>query len=256
MSLVLKDTPSPSIGLLTLNRPDARNALSFELRQELIDGLAEFAEDEAIRCVILTGGNEIFAAGADLRQLGETNSIDMMRIGAERYWLAISAFPKPLIAAVNGFALGGGFELAMHADIIIAGESARFGLPEVKVGLIPGAGGTQRLPRAIGKFAAMRFLLTGDTMSAEKAERLGLVSEVVADSAVLTTALDIAGRIAQRAPLAVRQAKEAVLSGADVPLDAALKIERKALQLLMSSEDKAEGIASFLEKRPPVFRGR
>ena len=256
MSLVLKETRSEAIGLLTLNRPEARNALSFELRQELIDGLDAFAQDEAIRCVVLTGGPEIFAAGADLRQLGETGSIDMVRMGAEKYWLAVGAFPKPLIAAVNGLALGGGFELAMLADIIVAGASARFGLPEVKVGLIPGAGGTQRLPRAIGKFAALRYLMTGDMMSAEKAEALGLVSEVVPDAQVLDTALDIAGRISRRAPLALRQLKEAVLAGEDLPLDAALRIERKALQLLMSSEDKAEGVAAFLEKRSPVFRGR
>lgn len=255
MTLVLKEIISPAVGLLTLNRPEARNALSFELRQELIDGLEDFAQNDAIRCVILTGGDKVFAAGADLKQLGQTGSIDMLRLGAERYWLAVAAFPKPLIAAVNGWALGGGFELALHADIIIAGESAQFGLPEVKVGLIPGAGGTQRLPRAIGKFSAMRYLLTGDTMNAATALNHGLVSEIYPDPEVLPKALIMAERIARRAPLAVRQIKESVLSGADIPLDAALRIERKAVQLLMSSKDKSEGINAFLEKRTADFRG-
>lgn len=256
MTLVLKEIIAPAVGLLTLNRPEARNALCFELRQELIDGLNDFAQDDAIRCVILTGGDTVFAAGADLKQLGETSSMDMLRLGAERYWLAVAAFPKPLIAAVNGWALGGGFELALHADIIIAGETAQFGLPEVKVGLMPGAGGTQRLPRAIGKFSAMRYLLTGDTMDAATAFSHGLVSEVALDQMVLPKAVNIAERIAQRAPLAVRQIKESVLSGADIPLDAALRIERKAVQLLMSSQDKSEGINAFLQKRPPVFQGK
>jgi enoyl-CoA hydratase len=256
MNFVLSETPQPQVGLITLNRPNARNALSFALRQELVDALATFAQDDSIRCVVLTGGPHVFAAGADLKQLGETGSVEMLRLGVERYWLSIAAFPKPLIAAVNGLALGGGFELAMHADIVVAGASAQFGLPEVKVGLMPGGGGTQRLPRAVGKFAAMRYLLTGDTMSAEEAHRLCLVSDIVPDDKVLSTAMSIAGRIASRAPLAVRQVKEAVLAGADAPLDAALRIERKGVQVLMDSEDKAEGIRAFLEKRNPRFQGR
>lgn len=256
MSLVYTETPAPGIGLVRLNRPEVKNALSFELRQELIDALARFERDETIRCAIITGGPEVFAAGADLKQLSGTSSIDMMTNGSERYWLGVAAFPKPLVAAVNGLALGGGFELVMHADIIVAGISARFGLPEAKVGLIPGAGGTQRLPRAVGKFSAMRYLLTGDTMTAAEAYRLGLVSDLVPDEDVLDTALALTKRIARRAPLALRQIKEAVLAGADLPLDAALRIERKAVQLLMSSEDKAEGTAAFLAKRKPNFRGR
>jgi enoyl-CoA hydratase/carnithine racemase len=256
VNFILTDRPDRAVGRITLNRPDVRNALSYELRQELIDALAAYAAEEDIRCVILTGGPEVFAAGADLRQLARMGPVDMIEVAPEQYWQAIAAFPKPLIAAVNGLALGGGFELALLADIIVAGESAQFGLPEVKVGLIPGGGGTQRLPRSIGKHAALRYLLTGDTMSADTARALGLVCDIVPDSEVPEAALAIAARIAKRAPLALRQLKEAVIEGTDLPLDAALLIERKALQLLLASEDKAEGISAFLEKRAPVFRGK
>ena len=253
MNFVLLDRPAAGIARLTLNRPEVRNALSFELRQELVDSLAQIAADEHLRCAILTGGPSVFAAGADLRQLARTSSMEMIRVAPEKYWQAIAAFPKPLIAAVNGLALGGGFELAMLADIIVAGTSARFGLPECKLGLMPGAGGTQRLPRAVGKFSAMRYLLTGDMMSAETAAGLGLVSDLVPDEDVQETAFAIATRIAARGPLALRLIKEAVLGGMDLPLEAGLAIERKSIQLLMSSEDKDEGIAAFLEKRPPNF---
>lgn len=256
MKLVLQEELVPGVGLLTLNRPDVRNALSFELRQELIDALADFARNDAIRCVVLTGGPDVFAAGADLKQLSRMGPIDMLEAAPERYWQAISAFPKPLIAAVNGLALGGGFELVMHADIIVAGQSATFGLPEVKLGLLPGAGGTQRLPRAIGKSPAMRFLLTGDPIPAPLAAELGLLSDVVPDDQVLEAATEIASKIARRPPLAVRMIKQCVLKGADLPLDAGLEIERKSLQLLLASEDKAEGIAAFIEKRQAVFKGR
>ncbi|EBA06755.1 enoyl-CoA hydratase-related protein [Sagittula stellata] len=256
MTLVLNEEMAPGVGLLTLNRPDVRNALSFELRQQLIDALADFARNETIRCVVLTGGPDVFAAGADLKQLSRMGPIDMLEASPERYWQAISAFPKPLIAAVNGLALGGGFELVMHADIIVAGQSATFGLPEVKLGLLPGAGGTQRLPRAIGKSPAMRFLLTGDPIPAPLAAELGLLSDVVPDDQVLEAAREIASKIARRPPLAVRMIKQCVLNGADLPLDAGLEIERKSLQLLLASEDKAEGIAAFIEKRQAVFKGR
>ena len=256
MTLVLTDRPDPAVGRITLNRPEVLNALSYDLRQELVDALAVFAADPDIRAVILTGGPKVFAAGADLNQIDRMGPVEMMEAAPEQYWNAIADFPKPLIAAVNGRAFGGGFEMVLHCDIIVAGDSATFALPEPKVGLMPGAGGTQRLPRAIGKHLAMRYLLTGDTMTAETARDLGLVSDLVNDAEVMDTALSLARRISRRAPIALAQIKQAVLTGADLSLDAGLMIERKALQLLLATQDKAEGIAAFKEKRPPNFRNR
>lgn len=256
MTLVLTDRPDPAVGLITLNRPEVLNALSYDLRQELVGALADFAAAPEIRAVILTGGASVFAAGADLKQIDRMGPVEMMEAAPERYWQAIAAFPKPLVAAVNGRAFGGGFEMVLHCDIVVAGQSATFALPEPKVGLMPGAGGTQRLPRAVGKHVAMRYLLTGDVMPARTAHDLGLVSDLVEDDAVMDTALDLARRISRRAPIALAQIKQAVLAGADLPLEAGLMIERKALQLLLSTEDKAEGITAFLEKRPPNFHNR
>jgi len=171
-------------------------------------------------------------------------------------WRAIESCPKPIIAAVNGYALGGGFELALHCDIVIAGEGATIGQPEVRLGLMPGASGVQRFTRACGKYAAMRWLLTGDRMSGAQAMQLGLVSEVVADAEVLPHALALAEKLAGLAPLAVRSIKESVLLGPDAPLPVALQLERKAFQLLFASEDRVEGTQAFLERRKPVFRGK
>ncbi|MGH8270526.1 MAG: enoyl-CoA hydratase-related protein, partial [Steroidobacteraceae bacterium] len=171
-------------------------------------------------------------------------------------WVAMERYRRPVIAAVNGFALGGGCELAMHCDIIIAGEGAKLGQPEVKLGIMPGAGGTQRLVRAAGKFAALRWLLTGDLLSAAEAHRLGLVSEVVPDERALRHALEIAARIAALSPLAVTAIKEAVLLGADLPLAAALRLEAQSFQMLFATEDRTEGMRAFIEKRKPEFKGR
>lgn len=256
MTLVLTERPDPTVGLITLNRPAVLNALSYDLRQELVDALAAFAADDAIRAVILTGGPDVFAAGADLTQIDRMGPVEMIKAAPEQYWEAVADFPKPLIAAVNGRAFGGGFELVLLCDIVVAGHSATFALPEPKVGLMPGAGGTQRLPRAVGKHVAMRYLLTGNSMPAETARDLGLVTDLVIDAEVMDTALALARRIARRAPMAITQIKGAVLTGSDLPLDAALTIERKALQLLLATEDKAEGIAAFFEKRPANFRNR
>lgn len=256
MEVLKTARPREGLALLTLNRPEARNALSMELRQALTAALERCREDAAVRCVVIEGAPQFFAAGADLREIADISPIGIMALEVERHWRAMAQFPKPLIAAVRGHALGGGCELAMHCDIIIAGRSARFGLPEVKLGLMPGGGGTQRLARAVGKFQAMRYLLTGDAISAETALALGLACDVVDDEEVLATALDLATRIAERPPLAVRQIKEAVLAGQDVSLDAALALERKSAHLLFASQDMREGIAAFLEKRPPVFTGR
>jgi enoyl-CoA hydratase/carnithine racemase len=256
MSEVILERPSDRVAVLRLNRPEARNALNMTVRQMLADHFTALGSDDATRCIILTGGEKVFAAGADIRDMVERTSVEMFARRSERLWQPIASCPKPVIAAVNGYALGGGCELAMHADIIVAGEGASFGQPEVKVGIMPGAGGTQRLTRAVGKFAAMKMLLTGEPVRARDAFAIGLVSEVVADGETMTRALALADTIASMPPLAVMQIKEAVLAGQDASLDAALMIERKAFQLLFSTADQKEGMRAFLEKRKPQFEGR
>jgi len=253
---LLVDRPSSAIAILTLNRPEARNALNAAVRQAMQRAFESLNSDPELRCVVITGGPKVFAAGADLRDMVERGAIDMQINSSAPMWRSVVSCPRPIIAAVNGYAWGGGCELAMHADIIVAGEGASFAQPEVKVGIMPGAGGTQRLPRAVGKFRAMKMLLTGQAVNAAEAYSMGLVSEVVADADVLSTALAIAETIAALPPLAVAQIKEAVLAGQDAPLDAALLLERRAFQLLFASEDQKEGMRAFLEKRKPVFLGR
>lgn len=245
----------PHIAVVQLNRPKARNALDQEVRLQLAEHFNELLRDTSVRCVVLTGGEQVFAAGADLRDLSERTAIDLMLRNSQRMWQAIAAYPKPIIAAVNGLAWGGGCELAMHADIIIAGESASFCQPEVKVGIMPGAGGTQRLARTVGKFQAMKMVLTGLPVNAHEALAMGLASEVVADDQVLPRAMELAAHIAALPPLAVAQIKEVLLAGQDASLETALMLERKAFQLLFASEDQKEGMRAFLEKRPPEFRG-
>ena len=256
MSVVLLERPSPGVALLRLNRPDRLNALNMSVRESLASHFTELAADDAVRCVVITGDDKAFAAGADVAELAERTATDAAFAKSRAAWAAMERYRRPIIAAVNGFALGGGCELAMHCDIIIAGEGAKLGQPEVKLGIMPGAGGTQRLVRAVGKFAAMRWLLTGDLLSAADAHRLGLVSEVVSDGQVLPHALEIAMRIATLSPLAVAAIKEAVLAGADLPLEAALRLEGQSFQMLFATEDRAEGMRAFLEKRKPEFKGR
>ena len=256
MSVVLLERPSEGVALLRLNRPDRLNALNMAVRESLASHFTALAADEAIRCVVITGDEKAFAAGADVAELAERTATDAEFTRSRAAWAAMERYRRPIIAAVNGFALGGGCELAMHCDIIIAGEGAKLGQPEVKLGIMPGAGGTQRLVRAVGKFAAMRWLLTGDLLSASDAHRLGLVSEVVPDSNVLQHALEIAVRIAALPPLAVGAIKEVVLGGADLPLEEALRLEGRSFQMLFATEDRAEGMRAFLEKRKAEFKGR
>ncbi|HEX2726053.1 MAG TPA: enoyl-CoA hydratase-related protein [Beijerinckiaceae bacterium] len=244
------------VALLRIDRPEARNALNGAVREELARHFDDLATDDEIRCVIITGSPTVFAAGADLKAMAAAGAVEMMLRGTHLTWAPVKDFPKPLVAAVNGWALGGGCELAMHADLIIAGEGARFGQPEIKVGIIPGAGGTQRLVRAVGKFKAMRMLLTGEPISAREADAMGLVTEVVPDAEVLDRAIALARAIAALPPIAARKIKEVVAQGADLPLEAALTLERQAFQLMFDTEDQKEGMAAFLEKRPPRFRGR
>jgi enoyl-CoA hydratase/carnithine racemase len=256
MSEVVRENPSAGVVLVRINRPEARNALNDAVRTGLAETFQAIGADPAARAVVLTGDRRAFAAGADLREFAEMTSVDQMLRGTWRLWQAIKDCPKPVIAAVNGYALGGGCELAMHCDIIVAGEGAQLGQPEVRVGIMPGAGGTQRLVRAVGKFQAMRMALLGEPVSARDALAMGLVSEVVADDEVLSRALEIAGKIAKLPSLAVQQIKEVILAGHDASLDAALALERKAFQLLFSTEDQKEGMKAFLEKRRPEFKGR
>ncbi len=255
MSEVLRENLEGGIALLRINRPEARNALNQAVRQQLAGHFQAAGKDDTIKVVVITGNDEAFAAGADIKAMADAGAIDMMLRRNHEYWDAIARCPKPVVAAVNGYALGGGCELAMHADIVVAGENATFGQPEVRVGIMPGAGGTQRLTRAVGKFKAMLICMTGQSFSGREAFEMGLASKVVPDGEVLDSALAIAHTIAAMPPLAVQQIKEVLLAGQDSPLEAALMLERKAFQLLFASADQKEGMKAFQEKRKPTYRG-
>lgn len=254
--VVVTERPAEGVGLIRINRPEARNALNLEVRRLLGRYLTEMADDDTVRCIVLTGNDKAFAAGADIKEMAGAGSIDMLLRGTQNMWRRIYGCPKPVIAAVSGFALGGGCELAMTCDIIIAGESAKFGQPEVKIGIIPGGGGTQRLPRTVGKYKAMRYVLTGDLFSAKEAYEMNLVSEVVPDAEVEQRAVAMAQQIAGLAPLAVQQTKESVIRGMDASLETGLTLETRTLQMLFASKDQKEGMAAFIEKRKPKFEGR
>jgi len=256
MSEVVVERPHEGVALIRIQRPEARNALNMAVRRAVADAFAQLGAEEAVRCIVLTGTDTFFVAGADLREMADLTAGDHLARRTDALWQPVARCPKPVIAAVNGYAFGGGCELAMHADIIVAGESAQFGQPEVRVGIMPGAGGTQRLPRAVGKFKAMRMLLTGRPVGAREAEAMGLVSDLVPDDKVLEHALALAQEIAALPPVALRLIKEAVLQGQDMPLDAAVAAERRAFMLLFDTQDQKEGMRAFLEKRKPAFRGR
>jgi len=253
---VLLDHPAPGVARLRLNRPRVNNALSLELQTVLAGYFQTLAATNTIRCIILSGGGQVFAAGGDISGLMEAGPIDILQRHTERLWAPIRDCPKPVIAAVCGHAYGGGCELAMLADIIIAGESARFCQPEIRLGIMPGIGGTQRLVRAVGKAKAMQMALSGRPISAQEAWVAGLVSEVIADDQVQDHALKQATRIAAMPALAAEQIKEVILAGMDASLDAGLALERKANALLFASRDQKEGMRAFLEKRPPQFAGK
>jgi enoyl-CoA hydratase/carnithine racemase len=254
-SSVLVEYRPDGVVVVQLNRPQVRNALNLACRHRLAELFGQLTHNDEVRCVVLTGAEGMFCAGADLREYAEAGAIEIAHRNLQRLWASITDCPHPIVAAVQGFALGGGCELAMRADIIIAGETARFGQPEVRVGLIPGAGGTQYLTRILGKFVAMRLLLTGEQLTAREALERGLVSRVVPDAEVFTVALEVARSIAVAAPLAVRNIKELVVHGMDGSLESGSRLEHKAFQVLFASRDKAEGIRAFLEKRAPRFRG-
>jgi enoyl-CoA hydratase len=254
-NLLIVSDPVPGVRMITLNRPEKLNALNIALVAELAT-LAEQAASEAeIHCLVITGSERAFSAGADIAD--QQRYGDVAVFGRERLdaWEVIQNFPKPLIAAVNGYALGGGNELAMLADIIIAGENAQFGQPEINIGILPGDGGTQRLVRAAGKSVAMWMILSGERIDALTALRVGLVAEIMPPERTVARALEIAGSIARKSPVALRLAKEAVLKAFEMSLSTGLAFERNNLARAFASEDRKEGMAAFLEKRSPHFRG-
>jgi enoyl-CoA hydratase/carnithine racemase len=253
---ILEERFPDGVALLRLNRPEVLNALSMSVRVTLAEMIQRLEADSQIRAIVITGNEKAFAAGADLAELKQRTVHDPAFRTSRVAWEAMEKCRKPILAAVNGVALGGGCELALHCDIIIAGENARFGVPEIKVGIMPGAGGTQRLLRVAGKYKAMRYALTGDFIPATEALAMGLASEVVADTEVLSHTLKVAAKIAALPPIAVDAIKEVILLGEDASLEAALVLERKAFQLLFATEDRDEGMQAFLEKRKPQFKGR
>ncbi len=253
---IIVERPDTGVVLIRLNRPKALNALSRALMSELADAFDSLANDDDCVCVVLTGNERAFAAGADINEFAGKTPVDMLKSYRFKEWRSVKEFPKPIIAAVSGFCLGGGCELAMHCDMIVAAESARFGQPEINLGIMPGAGGTQRLTRAVGKFRAMEMVLTGDFQSAYQMYEAGLVNRVVPTELYLEKALELARVVASKAPLALQLAKESVLKAEEMTQDQALDVERKIFYLLFSSEDKDEGVSAFIEKRKPNWKGR
>lgn len=249
-------TSEKGYALITLNRPEVLNAISIQLMTDLVAALEDADADDAVKCIVLTGNERAFAAGADIREMAEATATDMLVRDQFARWDRIRRISKPLIAAVGGFALGGGCELAMACDMIIASETARFGQPEITIGVIPGAGGTQRLTRAVGKAKAMEMVLTGRMITADEALRWGLINKVVPAESLLAEARAWAAEIASSPPLAVRMAKEAILRSFDTTIEGGLAFERKNFYLLFASEDQKEGMRSFLEKRRPQWKGR
>jgi enoyl-CoA hydratase/carnithine racemase len=245
-----------AVGLARLNRPEARNALSPELMEELLGVLERWDEDPATRCTVIAGGDDWFAAGADIKSMASRSFQEALASPTARFWPRLAAVRTPLIAAVSGYALGGGCELALACDMIVASETAELGQPEILLGIIPGGGGTQRLARVAGKQRAMELVLTGRRITAEEAYRFGIVNRVAPADRWLEEALELAEVVARRPALAVRLGKQAVLAADETPLAAGLEQERRLYELAMATEDRVEGMNAFIEKRKPRFRGR
>jgi enoyl-CoA hydratase len=245
-----------NIGIITLNRPKVLNALNHELIAELVSALENFDRNDSIRAIILTGNDKAFAAGADIKEMSDETTIGIMSKDQFATWDKIRDIKKPIIAAVSGYALGGGCELVMNCDIVVASETAQFGQPEINLGIIPGAGGTQRLIRIVGKHIAMEMILTGRLIKADEALKVGLVNKVAPLDHYLESAKEIAREIAKKSPLAIRLAKEAILKTFETTLTEGLLFERKNFYMLFSSKDQKEGMQAFLEKRPANFQGK
>ena len=256
MKLVVASVPRPRVAQLVLNRPEARNALSTALLDQLAAAFCAAIDDDQIRCIVMTGSTEVFSCGADVKEMAARGLAVLEDRSRCRDWAAVENCPKPVVAAVSGLALGGGSELAMLADFIVASDTAKFGQPEINLGIFPGDGATQRLIRLVGRPLAMQMILTAQPIDAHTALRAGLVTEVVAPAQVLNRALDLAAVIASKAPLAARFAKQAVRMADDTTLSAGLVFERKMLALAFKTEDQKEGMAAFVEKRPARILGR
>jgi enoyl-CoA hydratase len=252
---ILSESDGP-VGIVTLNRPRQLNALAGPLMQEMVAALEAHDADPSIRAIVLTGGPNVFAAGADIKEMSEATPVDMLLRNNIGLWDRVKKLGKPLIAAVAGYALGGGCELAMLCDIVVAAENAHFGQPEINVGLIPGAGGTQRLTRIVGKSVAMDMVLTGRMLGAEEALQRGLVARVVPQELILEEAVKLGKELAKRPPISVRMAKESVTRAFEGRVDDGIDFERKAFYLLFATHDAHEGMQAFIDKRQPSYEGR
>lgn len=244
------------VGIVQFNRPHALNALSPELMRETMDALEAFDRDDVIGCLVVTGNERAFAAGADIKEMASASVVEMLRSSFINYWDRFKGIRKPIIAAVSGYALGGGCEFAMACDMIVAGEGAQFGQPEINLGIIPGAGGTQRMTKAVGKALAMEIVLNGRLLTAVEAAQFGLINRVVPNELVLEEAIKLATEIANRAPIAVQIGKEAVNAAFEMPLEVGIAHERRLFYMLFATEDQAEGMAAFVDKRPPQWQGK
>ncbi len=253
--MILTETPAPGVGLVRLNRPQALNALNGEITREIFDALEAFNRDSSIGCMVLTGSDKAFAAGADIKQMADQSATDMM---ADDFtdWSRLTRISKPVIAAVSGWALGGGCEMAMMCDMIIASETAKFGQPEITIGIIPGAGGTQRLTRAVGKAVAMEVMLGNRQLTAQEVHTAGLVNHVYPVESYLDEAIKLAQKIAEMPQVAVRLIKDAVNKAEDLGLSAGLEYEKRNFYISFSTEDKSEGMHAFVEKRKPTWKHR
>jgi enoyl-CoA hydratase/carnithine racemase len=256
MTDLVEVTREGRVALLRLNRPEARNALSPELMETLATELERLDPDPGVRCAVIAGSEKVFAAGADIKAMAERSFEETLRHPAASFWRRLVAIKTPLVAAVSGYALGGGCELALACDMIVASETAVFGQPEIQLGIIPGGGGTQRLARVLGKQRAMELVLTGRRFDAREALELGLVNKAVDAERWLEEALELAAEVAERPPIAARLGKQAVLVAEETALTAGLESERRLYELAMATEDRVEGMRAFLEKREPRFEGR
>ncbi|HKT83162.1 MAG TPA: enoyl-CoA hydratase-related protein [Solirubrobacterales bacterium] len=253
---LLQSSQDGNVALLRINRPEARNALSPELMEELAGELERLDPDPEVRCVVIAGSDKVFAAGADIKSMAERSFAEALRHPTASFWRRLAAIKTPMVAAVSGYALGGGCELALACDMIVAAEGASFGQPEINLGIIPGGGGTQRLARVLGKQRAMEYVLTGVRFDAATARELGLVNRVAPDDAWLEEAMALAAEVAAKPPIASRLGKQAVIAAEETALSAGLENERRLYELAMATEDRVEGMRAFLEKREPNFEGK
>lgn len=256
MGELVESSRDGHVALLRLNRPEARNALSPEVMETLADALERLDPDPDVRCIVIAGSDQVFAAGADIKALSERSFAEALSHPSASFWRRVAAIKTPLVAAVSGFALGGGCELALACDMIVASDTARFGQPEITLGIIPGGGGTQRLARVLGKQLAMEYVITGRQFDADMAHEMGLVNKVAKKNRWLEESMELARTVAERPPIAVRLGKQAVLAAEETALSAGLENERRLYEIAMATEDRVEGMHAFLEKREPKFEGR